>query len=534
MLFTRRTLMQQAGLAAVTSSLPVLRAYAAHHIPFQHGVASGDPQTDRVILWTRITPDPNPNVTAAIPYTYEVALDPGMARVVASGSGLTGPAVDYTVKIDPTGLSAGTTYYYRFYSNNVASPIGRTRTLPVGNPGRLRFAFCSCSNYPAGFFHAYREIARRRDLEAVLHLGDYIYEYGPGGFGTGGVASRAPLPAEEIVTLSDYRERYAQYRTDPDLQEAHRQHPWITVWDDHESTNNAWKGGAQNHQPATEGDWLVRRAIASQVYFEWMPVREPTITDAFGQPIIYRSFRYGDLIDLIMLDTRIAGRDQQAALFDQATINDPNRSILGQEQEHWLFDQLRASQSAGTRWRILGQQVMLAQLGFPGVVFNPDQWDGYAASRKRLFDVVSQERINNLVVLTGDIHSSWAFDLTPDPFDGNRYNPFTGSGSIGVELVTTAISSPFLPPSGATDIAAIAVSLALPHLKYAEISRRGYTLIDVTRDRTVAEWYHLDGVVQPSYRVWLDRVFRVNANENRLRWAFFPTLPKFGAPPLAP
>jgi alkaline phosphatase D len=252
---------------------------------FPHGVASGDPLTDRVVVWTRVTiPNPGEFVTVE----WDMASDPGFNRIVQRGITSTSAAYDYTVKVDVGRLQAGTTYYYRFILRGVGtSPIGRTKTLPLGSVSRLRFAVASCSNYPAGLFNAYRLIAGRADLDFVIHLGDYIYEYGEGTFGSGQTLGRIPSPNREIVTLGDYRMRYAQYRSDLDLQEVHRQHPFIVVWDDHESANDAWRDGAQNHQPDTEGEWAVRKAVATQAWHEWMPVRE---NPSLGQ--IYRTFRF--------------------------------------------------------------------------------------------------------------------------------------------------------------------------------------------------------------------------------------------------
>lgn len=521
---------------ACSASLPVLKTYASGHNPFVHGVASGDPLADRVILWTRISPSADISFAKAlVGYRWEIALDPQMGAIVNRGEGITGPARDYTVKIDADGLQPGTTYYYRFYSGGIDSPIGRTRTLPQGHVENLRIAFCSCSHYGMGYFNVYREIAQRADLDVVLHLGDYIYEYGPDGYGGDTGIGRDPLPAKEILSLADYRQRYAQYRTDPDLQEVHRQHPFICIWDDHETANNAWSTGAENHDASTEGDWFERRQHGAQAYFEWLPIRETGIVDGFGYRTIYRAFRFGDLLDLFMLDTRLAGRDEPATYLDFFTINDENRSLLGFEQEDWLYQNLTQSQADGVRWRALGQQVMLAQLSLAtDLGINIDQWDGYNAARKRLFHHVAHQGIDNLMVLTGDIHSSWAFDLAADPFNPFTYNRFSGRGALGGEYITPAVTSRFADKSFLTDVAAIALDGTLPHLKWADITQRGYVLLDLNHQRSKAHWYHVDTVTRRDYTAYLARIYQQKAGANHIRRSFFEATGTDDSAALAP
>ncbi|MFS1524974.1 alkaline phosphatase D family protein [Microbulbifer sp. 2304DJ12-6] len=534
MSLSRRRFLQFSG--AGLAVLPLLKAYGSGHQPFQHGVASGDPLTDRVILWTRISPSSDPLFQSTVPYSWQVALDPEMRLLVNSGGGVTGPEADYTIKVDASGLQPGTTYYYRFYSNSMDSPIGRTRTLPIGHLDRLRFAVTSCSNYPMGYFNVYREIALRPDLDVVLHLGDYLYEYGPGGFGTNAGLEREPIPAKEMVTVQDYRQRYAQYRSDPDLQEVHRQHPFICVWDDHETTNNAWAGGAENHNPERgEGDWFERRSVANRVYFEWMPIRDNGILDRFGDRAIYRRFRFGNLVDLMMLDTRIAARDKQANWFDQGSADDPARSLLGQQQEGWLYRSLTRSQSDGVRWRVLGQQVMMAQLTLArDFSINMDQWDGYTAARSRLFNHISQNNIENFVVLTGDIHSSWAWDLASNPFSIFDYGPLTGRGALGGEFVTPGVSSSFLDKSQLTDVAAIALDGLIPHLKWVDITQRGYLLMDISHSRAKAHWYHVNTVRSKNYSTTLARMYKQKAGYNHIQRAWNESTGPGNAPPPAP
>ncbi len=259
---------------------------------YQHGVASGDPLLNRVIIWTRISPASDEE---AIPVDWFISDEPAMNRILQRGLTYTNSLYDYTVKVDVTRLDPNTTYYYRFAVRGNFSPIGRTKTLPVGNVDRLRIAAVSCSNYPYGYFNAYGNLAKRADLDVIIHLGDYIYEYPNAAYGDGSKIGRIPSPNKATVTLADYRQRYAQYRTDADLQAAHRQHPWIIVWDDHETANDSWIGGAENHNPATEGPFGTRRAVANQAWFEWMPVRENPFLDSQ----IYRPFRFGNMMDLL-------------------------------------------------------------------------------------------------------------------------------------------------------------------------------------------------------------------------------------------
>jgi alkaline phosphatase D len=449
---------------------------------FRHGVASGDPLFDRVMLWTRVT-----TTRPISDVRWSVATDPAMTRVVARGEGATGMARDHTVKVDVTGLAPATTYYYRFEAEGGRSTVGRTRTLPQGSVSRLRLGVVSCSNYPFGYFNAYAALAARPDLDAVIHLGDYIYEYANGTFGDGEKFGRVPMPNKEMVALGDYRQRHAQYKADPDSQEVHRQHPFIVVWDDHELTNNAWWGGAENHDPNQgEGDWYVRRNAAVHAFFEWMPIRE----DARAlSPRIYRTLRFGDLVDLVLLDTRLVGRDEQVARDNIAAIESPARSVLGRAQEEWLHGELKESQRDGTRWKILGQQVMFAPQTEPGKpANNADSWDGYRSSRDRVFDMIEELKIDSFAVLTGDVHSHWAFDVPRRPFEG--FDARTGRGSLGIELVGTSVTSRSnlgAGPDGEKQLADIRA--ARPHLHYVDGRYRGYYIVDLTKERLQADFY---------------------------------------------
>lgn len=345
---------------------------------FTHGVASGDPLSDRVILWTRVVPFHR----VALDVNWEVAADADFQQIISTGTGQTDAARDYTVKVDATGLQAGKTYFYRFYIEDSYSPVGQTRSLPRANVDTVKLAVFSCCNYPAGYFHAYAAAAQRDDLQAVVHLGDYIYEYGaePGAYASADAADlgRVSLPAHELISLDDYRQRYAQYRSDPDLQALHAKVPFICVWDDHELANDAWQAGAENHD-ASEGDFLQRRAHAIKAWQEWLPVRE---VDSHDPLRIYRSFDFGHLLSLHMLDTRVIGRDEPLAYSDYidssgvfaaesfaADVGNSTRQLLGVAQTQWLQEQLAISNA---RWQVLGQQVLMGQMYLPAPVLTPD------------------------------------------------------------------------------------------------------------------------------------------------------------------
>ena len=483
---------------------------------FVHGVASGDPLPDRVILWTRVTA---PEGMDEIAVDWTVARDPNLRDVVSSGSVQASATRDFTVKVDAEGLSAGTTYYYAFEALGEASLTGRTRTAPAGLVDRLRLGVVSCSNYAHGYFHVYRHVAEDTDLDLVLHLGDYIYEYGDGEYGR----DRTLDPAHEILTLDDYRRRYKHYRLDTDLQAAHQQHAFVCVWDDHETANNAWSGGAGNHDPLTEGSYAERKAVAYQVYAEYMPIRE----EAVGK--IWRSFSYGGLLDLFMLDTRIYGRDEQIAASDRG---DPSREILGTEQQAWLTAGLQAS-SAG--WKVLGQQVMLGQLSSSADSFSPlnsDQWDGYVFARERLLEALAP--VEGVIVLTGDIHTSWAMDITPTPSDATTYDPATGEGSLAVEFVTTSVTS----NSGFDARVAPSFERSLMgtnrHIKHVDLVCRGWLTLDLTPARAQADFFVVDGVTPQAGEASHLTSWYVDAGTRHLREADGALGPRDDAPAAAP
>jgi alkaline phosphatase D len=485
-------------VGTITDDLPLIpdsTSKLSSGVEFLHGVACGDPLDDRIIFWTRATPPEG--FFDSVTVLCEIAEDPLFENLVLSEFLSTDSDSDYTVKFDGIGLAADRRYWYRFKSADAESSVGRARTLP--SPGvptdRLRFAVCSCSSYPHGYFSVYRMIANRSDLDFVLHLGDYIYEYGQGEYGDN--LGRL-VPENETVTLTDYRSRYALYHLDVDLQAAHAKHAFITVWDDHETCDNSYKDGALNHnEDEGEGDWFTRKQEAVQAYFEWLPIRPPTLS----KDSIYRAFQFGDLADFMMLDTRLEGREQQLEdPLDPARTE--QRDLLGQKQKDWFKNELDISTGL---WKFVGQQVMIAQLQVlqlqsllpdvseedfsPLIAVNMDQWDGYPSERDEILDFIAEKEIKNTVVLTGDIHSSWASEVYK--------NSPTGTGSmeepLAAEFVTTSITSPGFPAESADALSAV-LPLANPHIKYTELSSRGFILMDVTRERAQAEYYYASDI----------------------------------------
>ena len=483
---------------------------------FSHGVASGDPLADRVILWTRVSPNAKQHAKrtpSAVQVQWRVALDQAMRKIVAQGEVSTTAARDYTVKVDAAALQPDTYYYYQFSAQGDKSVVGRTRTAARSGAVQVKIAVASCANYPFGHFNAYRRIAEREDLNAVVHLGDYLYEYAPGTYDNP-ASGRKHFPEREIVSLQDYRGRHAQYKTDPDLQAAHQQHPWICVWDDHESTNNSWHGGAQNHNEG-EGDWQVRKQIAIAAYHEWMPIRDQSMS--IGAPHIYRSFRFGDTADLIMLDTRLHGRSEQVDKSDVDGLQDPTRTLLGADQLAWLQQQLKVSNERGSQWRLLGQQCMFGQLlGPQGGVQNADQWDGYPLERAKILDQLEAQNIDNTVILTGDIHSAWGMDITRDPFS-DQYDGQTGKGSLAVELVCTSVTSPspFGNRAQATERGRQMVATQ-PHIHWVDFTDRGYLVVDLDAERARAEWWMVDTITSTKHKEFLAGSLLTESGTNHL------------------
>jgi len=498
---------------------------------FRHGVASGDPLQHRVVLWTRVTLKGRGRF---IKVKLKVATDETMQNLVGLYNAFASQDRDYTVKVDARHLKPDTTYYYQFYTQGEASSIGRTRTLPV-NTDRVRLGLASCSNFPFGFFGAYERMAYKENLNAIVHVGDYIYEYANGTYGDGTALDRIPSPDRETMELADYRWRHGQYKSDLQLQEAHRLHPWIIVWDDHESSNDSYKDGAENHD-ASEGDWVQRKMVSRQAWFEWLPVRDNFgVREARGR--IFRRYSFGNLARLDMLDTRLFGREQQVpALFDfitQQLLVDPvdlttiylpelaraDRQLLGEVQEEWLFEQFINNNSS--KWQILGQQVMMGQLTVeaqPGLrlPLSTDSWDGYPAARARLLGTLASQGIDNTVVLTGDFHSSWCNDIALDPYNPATYDPATGAGSQAVEFVCPGITSPFFtdPDPAAQKTLEQTALFINPHTHYVDVENNGYVILDIDNHRTRGEWYHMDNVTDPYASETLGAVVEVTDSSN--------------------
>ena len=514
---------------------------------FAHGVASGDPQTDRVILWTRITPDEGTQLAdATVTVEWVISKAADLSEPVAQGQFLTSPFRDYTVKPDVTGLDSYTTYYYQFSvmqadGSVVRSPLGRTKTAPkAGEADRLRFVSASCQNMTFGYFNSHAAIAQKADLDAMIFLGDYIYETG----GSSQIAGRSADPAHEIISLADYRQRHAQYKRDADLQAAHRQLPWICIWDDHETTNNSYRTGADNHTEGAEGCWEERMAWAIRAYFEWMPIRDnpdmsfdgPTAAACPDAPLagylpeghgkIQRIFQYGDLLDLIMLDTRLAAR----ALQNRTTTVTPEQTILGDAQREFLLDAL--SHSTAT-WKFVGQQMTFAPIkivplpeDMGGTFLNEDAWDGYRFDRNAVMQHIRDQAIDNVVVLSGDTHVVTAFDLPIEPSDPSQYNPVTGEGSLAVEFSCNGVAN--------VGIIGEFFMANNPHLKYSNLALQGYLLLDVTAERVQGEYYFTGAPQLRSATETFGRALICNVSESFLVAGLAPTAGRADAAPLAP
>ena len=518
-------------------------------VSFEHGVASGDPLDDRVILWTRVTPQESQR---RVRVRVEVASDEEFTNIVHSSVKSATAESDYTVKIDVEGLSAGTVYYYRFRSGEAESVVGRTKTLPRGDVDSVRLAVFSCANYPTshgGYFNVYGHAAVATDVDAVVHLGDYIYEYGkvPGSENDNPQGSGRDLPEysdKEILALDDYRKRYALYRTDFQLQALHAAHPFITVWDDHEVANDAYMDGAQNHNEG-EGSFDARKEAALRAYYEWMPVRPVKENDS-GR--VYRNFSFGNLVELFMLDTRLAGREKQLSYkdyFDPDTgfdarrfredIGSPDRTLLGRDQLAWLQGKLAGSTAA---WQVLGQQVLMGRMNIPAEIipdlgkrtpqvaglideltgikervlrddpsvtrderdrvnavlpYNLDAWDGYPAEREAVLGA-AYGGDKNLVVLAGDTHNGWANDLKDAK--GNQ---------VGVEFATASVSSGGLEtylklePEQAEEFARD-LQVLIDDLVYSNTKDRGYMIVSFTPKRAKSRWIYVDTVKRPEFR----------------------------------
>ena len=532
---------------------------------FLHGVASGDPLQDKVILWTRLTPL---DLNARLRVTWEIATDDQFKQNLKTGTVQTTKTDDFTVKVDATGLQAGTTYYYRFRFGTKVSPVGQTKTLPV-TTNKVSFAVCSCSNYPAGYFYVYREMAKQ-NVDVVIHLGDYIYEYGADGYATEDAAKLGrTLPSnnnKEIIKLDDYRKRYALYRQDKDLQAVHQRHPFIVIWDDHELANDTWREGAENHQ-SNEDPFLERKLAALQAYFEWMPIRPVSSTDHLN---IYRQFNFGSLVQLTMLDTRIIARDKQLEYKDymiasgldaqkfQVDLTDPKRTLMGYTQRDWLVDKLK--QSTAT-WNVIGQQVLMSKMWIPVellaslgqitsggtspdtlakmnaqitelvtlklrleqgdptltvqekarvttlVPYNLDAWDGYYAEREFLYNKLA-ELNKKIIVLAGDTHNAWTSYLYSQKVE-----------YFGVELATSSVSSPGLEKYLSIPLAQLqqfefAFTTLIDELAYCNLNQRGYLMVTLDDKQVLSDWIFVDSIKNAEYKVDSSRSYQLALDAN--------------------
>ncbi|MGL5837476.1 MAG: alkaline phosphatase D family protein [Sphingorhabdus sp.] len=491
---------------------------------FSHGVASGEPSQDSVLLWTRYVSN-----MADTKLIVEISETADFRKMASGTETIAAPSRDYTSKAIMRGLKPGRSYYYRFIApDGTKSVVGRTRTLPAGAIDRFRMAVFSCSNMPFGWFNAYAHAARTGDFDLALHLGDYIYEYQRGNYPSprDALAQRLIEPANEIVSLADYRLRYASYRADPDLQAVHARAPMIVMWDDHEFTNDAYADGAQNHQ-SDEGDWQLRKRMAEQAYREWMPVRDIDGGERWS------SYTIGDLARLFLTESRIGARSKQpewtvpkgadaaaatAELknFRDGIWQDPARTMLGAAQENWLAEGFRTNKS---RWNIWAQQTIVGNLRQPqqaidwlapdapsyvrdrvqrgtlaariGIPSNMDAWDGYPAARARTLSV-AQDASADMIVLTGDTHNAWAFDLDHD------------GRAAGVEFAGQSVSSPGLESAfTGTTPATVAKTIAAtnPGLKWMDAGQRGYMVVELTPMKASSEWRFVDTIKERSSKL---------------------------------
>lgn len=516
--------------------------------PFAHGVASGDMTASAAIIWTRLSGTSDPQTL-----TWEIDQDADFKSLTQTGDMQTSAAKDYTVKVDVQGLEAGTRYFYRFKTQDgKISDSGQFSTLPEGSVDSLRFAVVSCCNWEAGFFNVYDHIARDDGFDAVLHLGDYFYEYGTDGWGgdAGAALGRIHDPKHEIIKLSDYRTRHAQYRSDNNLQAMTAAHPMICMWDDHESANDSWETGAQNHNEG-EGDWSDRKAAAMQAYYEWMPVREATTRERHE---MYKAYSFGDLLTLVTSETRLSARAepinidlytkdmngaQDAEDFKRDVLNAPDRHMYGDDQLDFIVDTMTASRASGQPWRLLGNQVVMGKLhtadmtphmvednivalekDWPGVrdfVRNsafglpiyPDSWDGYPWAREQFYQRLQAAGVTDMVVVTGDAHEFWVNDLVAD-----------NGVKMGVELGTTSVTSPTLTTyfGDATADYSLLVTQANEDVRYYNALHNGYIDLEFTRKSANAKLVTVDTVISHDYAAGPVASFAVRRTGDSLKF----------------
>ncbi|CAO2652537.1 Nn.00g008200.m01.CDS01 [Neocucurbitaria sp. VM-36] len=525
-------------------------SYPATSLNFTHGVASGDPYPNSVILWTRIAPQSdnsqsNLTVTGYAPLydhdnekyvqvskapicvEYKVSSDKDITKIVDSGKVYTSSDVDFTVKVEATKLKPYRTYYYQFNVCNSKnkSPVGRTKTTPNADDDitDVSIAVYSCANYPFGFFNAYGNTARKDSVDYVVHLGDYIYEYKNGYYGWGDSIGRIPLPDKEIFSLYDYRKRIATYRADLDLLASHQQFPWIPVWDDHEVADNTYRDGMAELNN-TEDSFLKdggisvdqRKMNAVRAYFEWMPIRQVDMDDNLR---IWRSFSIGKLIDLVMLDTRNYDRSITDLYWNTDYIrniaNDAGRSLMGSRQENWFYRTLSESAERGATWRVVGSQILFSSIA----PLNYDAWSGYQSNRNRTLHHLYSNNINNNIFLAGDSHASWVSDLI---WLGEKdYDSRTGAGSIGVEFAGSAISSPCPWGENITLATANNVSHTIEssnqELQWQDLYYRGYFELHFTHDEVQANFFGTPSIrLRNAWEIPIAN-FTVRNGENRLQ-----------------
>ncbi|OWK28483.1 alkaline phosphatase D family protein [Sphingomonas mucosissima] len=544
MTFNRRSALTLIGSSAALGLPAASLAADTANVRFAHGVASGDPATDGAVIWTRVTADAP---AADVPVKWYVATSAD-GKPVASGEAKARSAADHTLKVEVNRLKPGQDYWYWFTTAaGQRSPTGRFRTLPVGAVDDLVLAVASCQLYPGGLFNAYADMAALPRLDAVLHLGDYIYEYGAEGYGVeiGQKLGRLPDPPHEILSLSDYRRRHAQVKSDSDMQAAHARSAFICVWDDHEVANDGWIGGAENHDPATEGDWATRKAAAMQAYFEWMPIRDPK--QGKSREAINRSFEFGDLATLAMVETRLLARSKQAEVKGAAPTQEqfaavmaeraqPERELLGADQQRWLEGVLAGSVRANKPWQLLGNQIVMARVAGPdltaepyastfgarikqlppafrdrlqqaaagykaGLPFNFDAWDGYPAARERLY-AAFQRAGAKPIVLAGDSHAAWANDLYDDR-----------GTLVASEFGATAITSPsygsLLPGLGS------ALAAFNREVAYCDQDHKGYTLLTLTREAATAQFVTVSTILAKPFARAVDATYRALPGRSR-------------------
>ena len=525
---------------------------------FTHGVASGDPMPDRVILWTRLslpTPPPGP-----VELTWQISTRENFAGG-RTGRTLTDAGRDWTVKVDAAGLTPGENYFYRFGIKDIESgeitysPIGRTKTLPTGSVRKARFAVVSCANWQWGYFNVYDKIAQDGWYDAVIHLGDYLYEQAANEYGSADGISigRVHEPANELVSLADYRTRHRQYKTDSALQAVHAMCPMILLWDDHETANDSWKTGALNHQPGTEGNWADRKRAALRAYYEWMPVREPAMGRTRAE--IYKSYDWGDLLSLLTLETRLTARVEQilpekhasefsnaedAAAFKQHVIGAPDRPMIGEAQSAFVQGTMAQSKNSGQKWRLVANQILMANLDTPDMTPHLDEatisqlekvwadvrpfvamskyrpplyadcWQGYPWAREQFYKTVQDAGVNDMIVLTGDAHEFWANDL------------YTESGKkIGVEIGTSSVSAATMTEylgDGAKDFAML-VTKENKEARFYDPVHRGFIDLQVTSSKITSDFVAISTVLEREYESFTLASFDIKRDKASVKFS---------------